>query len=209
LATNHLTPNLARWNSALADHEAAEVALGAVQNHPQSRVRDDIFALAAEAQNKLFRIPAPTLGALRRKLEAYWGNVFEEVYGNQFRCKILGDLTRIELLLAGVDPHEASGGMDLKKVATDFAKAAREYDRYAELRREGPSEKWGASTTSDITALMDEAEANMLSLSAPNLAGVEKKLSALWEDERYDPIEAGTAHVTILRDVRRLVIAHQ
>jgi len=106
--------------------------------------------------------------------------------------------------MAGVEPEEASGGKDLKKVASDFADAARKYDHYVELRREGPSDKWGASTTSDITTLLDEAESKMLSLSAPNLAAVEKKLAALWIDDRYDPIEATTAHVTILRDLRRL-----
>lgn len=206
MATDHLTTNLARWNSAAANHAAAEAALAAVKDLPQSGIRDDIVALAAEAHDRLFRIPAPTLGALRRKLESFWGDLFEDTYGNQFRRIIIGDTVRLELLLAGVDPHEASGGMDLKKVASDFAEAAREYDHYLELRREGPSKKWGASTTSDITALMDEAESKMLSLSAPNLAAIEKKLTALWVDDRYDPIEATTAHVTILRDLRRLVL---
>jgi hypothetical protein len=206
LATDYLTTNLARWNSAVANHAAAEAALAAVKDHPQSGIRDDIVALAAEAHDRLFRIPAPTLGALRRKLESFW-DIWAETYGTDFKRIILGDLTRIELLLAGVEPEEASGGMDLKKVASDFAEAAREYDHYLELRREGPSKKWGASTTSDITALMDEAESKMLSLSAPNLAAVEKKLTALWVDDRYDPIEATTAHVTILRDLRRLMTA--
>jgi hypothetical protein len=207
LATDHLTINLARWNSAAANHAAAEAAMAAVKDHPQSGIRDDIVALAAEAHDRLFRIPAPTFGALRRKLESFW-DIWAETYGTDFKRIILGDLTRIELLLAGVEPEEASGGMDLKKVASDFAEAARAYDHYLELRREGPSKKWGASTTSDITALMDEAESKMLSLSAPNLAAVEKKLTALWVDERYDPIGATTAHVTILRDLRRLAEIH-
>jgi hypothetical protein len=206
LATDQLTTNLARWNSAAANHAAAEAALAAVKDHPQSSIRDDIVALAAEAHDRLFRIPAPTLRALRRKLESFWGDLFEDTYGNQFRRIIIGDTVRLELLLAGVDPEEASGGMDLKKVASDFDEAAREYDHYTELRREGPSDKWGASTTSDVTALLDQAESKMLSLSAPNLAAVEKKLTALWLDDRYDPIEATTAHVTILRDLRRLMV---
>ena len=207
MATDHLTTNLARWNCALADHEPAEAASAAVKDHPQSRIRDDIVALAAEAHDRLFRIPAPTLGALRRKLETFWGDVCEETYGNQFRRIIIGDTVRLELLLAGVDPEEASGGMDLKKVASDFAEAVREYDHYVELRREGPSDKWGVSTTSDITASLDEAECKMLSLSAPSLAAVEKKLAALWGDERHGPIETTTAHVTILRVLRRLMTA--
>jgi hypothetical protein len=207
LATDPITPNLARWNSAAADHDAADAALAAVKDLPQSSIRDEIVALAAEAHDRLFRIPAPTLGALRRKLESFWGDLFEETYGNHFRRIVIGDTVRLELLLAGVAPEEASGGMDLKKVASDFDEAARQYDHYAELRREGPSDKWGESTTSDITALLDQAESKMLSLSAPNLAAVEKKLTALWVDDRYDPIEATTAHVTILRDLRRLTLA--
>jgi hypothetical protein len=203
LATDHLTTNLARWNSAATNYDAADAALGAVKDLPQSGIRDDIVALAAEAHDRLFRIPAPTFGALRRKLEWFW-DIWAETYGTDFKRIILGDLTRIELLKAGVEPEEASGGMDLNKVASDFDEATREYDHYTELRLEGPSDKWGASTTSDITACLDQAESKMLSLSAPNLAAVEKKLAALWVDDRYDPIEATTAHVTILRDLRRL-----
>ncbi len=206
MATDHLTTNLARWNSAVANHDAAEAALAAVKDHPHSGVRDDIVALAAEANDRLFRIPAPTLGSLGRKLESFW-DIWAETCGTEFKRIIVGDIVRLELLLAGVDPDEASGGMDLKRVASDFADAACEYDHYAELRREGPSDKWGASTTSDITALLDEAESKLLSLSAPNLAAVEKKLTALWVDDTYDPIEATTAHVTILRDLRRLMTA--
>lgn len=208
MANDHITPNLARWNAGIADFEAANTALEALTEHPESRVRDDIAALATDASARLFRIPAPTLGTLRRKLEAYWGDVFEEVYGNEFRRVLLGDLVRIELLRAGVDPEEASGGMNLKTVASNFAEAAREYDHYMDLHREGPSDNWGSSTTSDIVALLDQAEAKMLGLPAPNLAAVEKKLTVLWKDQRYDPIESSTAHVTILRDLRRLMTDH-
>jgi hypothetical protein len=37
----------------------------------------------AEALDKLFRIQAPTFGALRKKLEAYWCEVTDGVYGDQ------------------------------------------------------------------------------------------------------------------------------
>jgi len=162
LATN-FTTTLTRWNSTLADHDAAEAALAALKDFPRSRVYDDIIALAAEAQDRLFRIPSPTIGALRRKLEAFWTDLWEETPAADAKRGIIGDLTRIELLLLGAGPEEAAVGMDLKRVASDFAAAAREYDHYVELHREGPSDRWGASTTSDIVALMDEAEAKMLS----------------------------------------------
>lgn len=209
MATNHFTPNLARWNSTLADHDAAEAALVALKDLAKSRVHDDIIALAAEAKDRLFRIPSPTISALRRKLETFWTDLWEETPAADAKRGIIGDLTRIELLLLGAGPEEVAVGMDLKRVASDFAAAARDYDHYVELHREGPSDKWGASTTSDIVALMDQAEAKMLSLPAPNLPAVEKKLTAMWIDQRYDPIEATTAHVTILRDLRRLIIEHQ
>lgn len=208
MATDHLTTNLARWNSAAANHDAAEVALAAVKDLPQSGIRNDIVALAAEAHDRLFRIPAPTLGALRRKLEWFW-DIWAQTYGTNFKRIILGDLTRIELLLAGVHPEDASGGMNLKKVASAFREAALEYDRYLEFRRQVPSEKWGESTTSDIAARLGQAAAKVLSLPAPNLAAVEKKLAAMWVDERFDPIEATTVHVMIMRDLHRLMNEHQ
>lgn len=155
----------------------------------------------------MFRAPAPTLGAVRQKLEAYWGDLFDDSHGSSFKRIVIGDLVVLEMVHAGIDWAEASGGRSWKKVRSDFEKAARAYDRYLELQREGPTDKWGENTASDIAALLEGAEAEMLSLPAADLAGVEKKLTAIWQDQAYDPIEASTVHVTILRDLRRLITA--
>lgn len=208
LATNHLTTNCARWNAALADCDAAEAAVAAVKDHPQGRVRDDVVALAAEATDRVYWLPAPTIGGLRRKLDLFWTDLSGQACESDQRV-VLGDLVRIELLLAGVDPYEASGGMDLDKVAADFAEAARNYDHYVQLHREGGSEAWGTSSSSDITALMNEAEAKLISLPAPNLGAVEKKLTILFSNDRFGQIEDTIAHTLILRDLRRFIIKHQ
>jgi hypothetical protein len=208
LAINHLTTNYRRWNAALADSDAAEAATAAIKDHPNGRVRDDIVALTAEAVDRVYRVPAPTLGGLRRKLELFWTDLWDETYGADFKKIVVGDLVRLELLLAGVDPYEASGGMDLEKVAADFAEAAGAYDHYIQLLREGPSEAWGTSSSSDITALMDEAEAKMLSLSAPTLGAVLKKLTILFSDDRFCEIDEAAAHGLILRDLRRFITKH-
>lgn len=198
-----------RWNNALVDYDAAKAAAAAVEAHAPGRVRDDVVALAAEAVDKVCRVPAPTLGGLRQKLELHWTDLFDDTYGADFKRIIVGDLTRLELLLAGVDPNEASGGMDLDKVAADFTEAAREYEHYVQLHREGPSEAWGKSSSSDITALVDAAQAKLLSLSAPSLGAVEKKLTILFGDDRFCEIDDAATQALILRDLRRFITQHQ
>ena len=208
MADNSVSMVSRRWNNALVDYDAAEAAAAAIKDHPQSRVRDDVIALAAEAADRVYRIAAPTLGGLRRKLELVF-DLWDDTYGTDFVRTVVGDLTRLELLLVGVDPYEASGGMDLDKVATDFTEAAREYEHYVRLHRDGPSEAWGKSSSSEITALMDEAEAKLLSLSAPNLGAVEKKLAILFGDGRFCEIDDAAAQALILQDLRRLRTKHQ
>ena len=116
---------------------------------------------------------------------------------------------RIELLLAGIDPYEASGRTDLDKVAADFSEAARENDHYVQLHREGPSEAWGTSSPIEIAALMGAAGAKLLSLSAPSLGAVEKKLTILFGDDRFCEIDDAAAQALILRDLRRFITQHQ
>lgn len=209
MAINHHTISKRRWNTVLSNHEAARAAAAAVERHPASQAREQILALYAAAADELFSVAAPTLGGLRQKLEVYWGDLFEDVHGNDFKRNAVGDLVRLELLHAGVDAEDASGGMNLEKVASDWADAAREYDHYVQLHRDGRSEAWGKSSSSDITALLDEAEAKLLSLPAPTLGAVEKKLTILLGDDRFDPIEGAIAHTPILRDLRRFITNHQ
>lgn len=208
MAINDLTMNFARWKAVLADCDAAEAAAAAIKDHPQCSVRD-VVAIAAETVDQVYLVPASTLGGLRRKLELLWATeLWDETYGTDFRHTMIGDLVRLEMLLAGVDPEEASGGMDLDKVGTDFSDAASEYDHCVHLHHGGPSEAYGASSSSDLAAIVDEAETKLLSLSSPNLGGVEKKLTILFGDNSFSRIDNSAVHALILRDLRRF-ITHQ
>lgn len=209
MANEITNTNSSRWDNVLVDCYSAKVAADAIKPHPEGRVRDEVFALADEAAERVYRVPAPTLGGLRRKLELLWTDLFDETFGADFKRIIVGDLTRLELLLAGVDPYDASGGMDLDKVAADFTEAASEYDHYVKLHGEGPSEAWGANSSKDIAAMLDGAEARLLSLSAPNLGAVEKKLTILFGDDRFSEIDDSAAHALIIRDLRRLITTQQ
>jgi hypothetical protein len=210
MAITHLTGNDSRWNAALADCDAAEAAAAAVKNHSTGRVRKDVVALAAEAADRLYRVPAPTLGGLRRKLLVLWATKFwEETCGVDPKRILVGDLTRLEMLHAGVDPYEASGGMDLEKIASDFTEAAWEYDRCIQLHRAGHSEARSTNSAGDIAACLDKARAKLLSLPAPNLGAVEKKLTILFDDDHFSEIDDAAAHILILRDVRRFIAGHQ
>jgi hypothetical protein len=204
LAKDSVSTISRRWNNALVDYDAAEAAAAAIQTHPPGRVRDDVLAVAGEAIDRVYRVPAPTLGGVRRKLELLF-DLWDETQDIHFVRIVVGDLTRLELLLAGADPYEASGGMDLDKVAADFWHAARRYDHNLHVFREGQA----TSSSSDFTALIEEAEAGLLSLSAPNLSAVEKKLTILFGDDRFCAIDETAAHTLILRDLRRFITKRQ
>jgi hypothetical protein len=105
---------------------------------------------------------------------------------------------------------EASGRMDRQTLESHWAGAYADYERYRQLCEQGPSERWGNSSSPDIIALKDEAGAKMLEVSAPNLAAVVTKLSVLWSDDRFDPVFTSTGHARILRDLHRLATSqHQ
>ena len=192
------------WNEALVDYEVAKAAADAVADKPACQLREHIFEAYGDAAKAIEHSAAPDLKALVEKLHVYWRAVdlTDGSFGNSFRRKIVGDLIRLDLLLAGIDSEKASGGMDLQKVVSDWTEASREYDRCAQLRRDLSSE-------SDVAALANEAQERMLSRPAPNLHAVEKKLTAIWADERFDPVSNSTAHCRILGDLRDLITQHQ
>ena len=208
MAINHHTISKRRWNTVLSNLEALNAAAAAVEGQCPSLARDHILSRYVATAKELFGTTAPTLGDLRRKLELYWGDLFKDVHGNDFKRIAVGDLVRLELLHTGVDAEEASGGMNLKKVASDWADAALEYDHYLQLHLDGQAEAEGTSSSSDITAMMIEAEAKLLSLSAPQLGAVEKKLTIIFGGDRFDPIEDAIAYL-ILRDLRHFITDHQ
>lgn len=188
MANSYLPTNSARWNAALANHEAAHAAALAMQELQDCRVRNEIFELAAGAAERLFRVPSPTIGALRVKLETLFGeSIWDEDEGGNIRRTVIGDLRRLELLLAGAEPHEASGGMDLSKLAADWAEAASKYSKSA-----SPAEKSALATS-------------LLQLSAPDLAAVEAKLMILAASDDYVDRFAACNLVQIIRDLKRFV----
>ena len=192
MATDTLTPKSIRWNSALAEYKAGLAAVAALCNHSETRIRDDVINLAVDASQRLFRAPAPTLAAVREKVEAAYGeSIWDETGWASQRRRIVGDLWRIELLLADVDPAEAAGGMDLNKVTLDWSEAADDYDSKAALSNEE-----------------SEAGERLLSLAAPDLAAVAKKLQFLLTGDESEDIEMAVTLADILRDVRRFARKH-
>lgn len=208
MAINHHTVSHRRWNTVQSNLEALDAAAAAVEGQRPSPARERILSLYVATANKLFSTVAPTLGDLRHKLEVYWGNLFEDIPGNDLKLIAMGDLYRLNLLHAGVEAVHASGGMNLEKVASDWADAAREYDHYVQLSRDAPSEASVASSSNNIAALIDQAEATLLSLSAPSLEAVEKKLTILLGGDRFDPIGDAIAYL-ILRDLGHFIIKSQ
>lgn len=201
MASNHHTVSHCRWNNVLSNLKALSAA--AAGERP-SAAHAQIPSYYVTAAKELFSAAAPTLGGLRFKLELYWGDLFEDLYGNDAKRIAVGDLVRLELLHAGIDAKDASGGMPPEKLTSDWADAALEYDRYVQLHRDAQTEAEGSSQWRDITAMMNEAEAKLLSLSAPNLGAVEKKLTILLGGDRFDPIEDAIAYL-IQRDLRRFI----
>lgn len=182
MTTYRATTSQSRFNAAFANHHAAATAAATVQNHPDGEVRSNILVLAVTAADTFFNTPAPSLDAVAIKLEKYWGEaLFDDADPHTaMRQIIVGDLRRIERLLAGVEEPDATGGMDLERVDHDWADALREYER------------------SEIAALKQRAETKLLSLRAPHLVDVLKKLELLWAGTT----ESGV-HLLILNDLRQ------
>lgn len=192
MATDTFTPKSIRWNSALAEYKAGLAAVAALCNHSETRIRDDVFNLAVDASQRLFRAPAPMLAAVREKVGAAYGeSIWDETEWARQRRRIVGDLCRIEMLLAGVDPAEASGGMDLNKVASDWSEAADDYDTKAGLSHQ-----------------QSEAGERLLTLAAPDLAAVIKKLQVLLAGGESEDVEKTATLTHILRDVWRFASKH-
>ena len=200
-----------RFDAALVDFTVAEAAARAIEEHPHCLARHRINKVLEDAVDTIFAIAAPTLGGVARKLEVYWSELLlqHDWYGVDWRKKAVGDIRRIERQLAGVEEPDASGGMDMSVVEFDWTEELQEYDHWAELLDQGRSESWGKSNQSDIVAFKDHAQEVLLSLPAPNLAAVIKKLELLWTDDRFDPVFEATDHLLILRDLRRFALKHQ
>lgn len=196
-----------RWNDVLVDYQVAKAAADAVAEKPACRLRDHIFEALAEAIQAIQQIPAPDLKAIVDKLYVYWraGDLAEGSYGNDFRRMIVGDLRRIERQRAGVAEPGASGGMNIAEIEQRWAERLRDYDHYSRLMTEGtPDQTWSGKTATETQAKRDDAEAALLSLPAPDVAAVIRKIGILFDnDDWYGPIADPPLHASIVDDLRR------
>ena len=211
MADHATTTNLSRWDAAFVDYKIAKAASDAVAEKPASRVRDHVNDMLDAARQAIFALAAARLGSVAEKLMVYWGDQLfqDDWYGVGWRRMCVGDLRRIEMQIAGIEEPDASGGMDMEKVARDWTDAFHQLDHWDQLLAEGPSDRWGESTQSDILALKDEAEGALLSLPAPDLLAVIKKLETLWMDQRFDVVDDTSGHLLIMRDLRRFALKYQ
>ena len=198
------TGNFRPWNAASVNYDVAEAAANAITEFPSCHARDRVFDVLSDTAERLFNLPALDLGGIIRKLTIYWGKdpLDAEPYGASFKRLFVGDLRRLERLQAGVPEPDASGGMDLDNVAQAWTEALNEHDHYDHLLREDPSKK-ANDRKGDIIELKDQAEVELLSLSAPDLTAVIRKLSLLWADDRFDPVSRTIGLACVLRDIRR------
>src|SRR6266542_613234 len=177
-----------RWKSVTANFVAAKEAVGAVAHFADCDVTNRIHDLLNDVEQSVYSTTAPDLGAVAEKLEVYWG---EELFAADdyvafYKRRIIGDIRRNHLLIAGFDNEDASGGMDLQRVAAEWADALQEHNQYAQFLEAGPSEWRQYSKQSDMVAWKNESEAKLPALPAPNIAAVNRKLELLWADDRFD-----------------------
>ena len=195
------------WHLAVENLAVAQTAYAAVEGTPPCPARIEIERTIRTAKERLYSTPAPDLNAVTTKLATLWNE--EELWGTDLMCphrrRILGDLKRLQLTLAGIPEHEASG-RSFEQVADNNAKwitTLREHAQYEQLLMEGSSEAWTTSSASDLVDLIDGAADELLSLAAPSLEAVARKLQILWEDELYDPLYSFACNA-IIGDLRQL-----
>jgi hypothetical protein len=186
---------------------AAKEAADAIEHLAKCDTTDRVYDLLDETEERVYSTAAPDLRAVAEKLEIYWGEELfsEEDYVAPYKQRIIGDIRRTHLLNADVDNEDASGGMDLQRIAKEWATALAEYNHYVELLEARQSDRQQHSKTSDLVALRVETENKLLSLHAPNLSAVIRKLELLWSgDDRYDPASEAADQHRILRDLHCL-----
>ena len=166
------------FDAAWLNLEAAQAAATAVQGLRFCHARQRIMAMLGEAADLFFDTPSPTLGAVAEKLQIQWGDeLFTDDGDADHKRIVVGDIRRLERIHAGVEEPEASGGMDLVRIASEWTSALQEY-------------------TSQEAA--PDVQAKLLSKRAPDLNAVIKKLELLG---------SGPRQPSILRDLRSFATA--
>ena len=210
MADSYRTTNQTQFDVALTDYEVAKAASAAVAHQPKSGVRDQINDLLENTRETVFTAPAPRLGRVADKLDAYWSDRLfdDDWFGVEWRQTVVGDIRRNEMQLAGVEEPAASGGLDMEKAASKWAEAVQEHDHWSKLLAAAPADALSHCERSDVLAFKDEAEAALLSLPAPQLFAVIKKLEILLLNPRFNPVHGATEQL-LIRDVRRFALSPQ
>lgn len=207
MTTDLVSTTQSRFDSALENYRAARAAAASVDQFSACHVRDRVFVLLDQTTETLIDIPAPSIGAIATKLECFFGEaLFNEHDPRSHAWRVLiGDLRLAERMSLGFEEPNLSGGMDLTRLAAEWAENLRQYFRWSTLLQQGSSEACGESKRVDIVALMDEAEAKLLSMHAPGLDAVSMKLQLLTLNYS-DDLDHRAGLLLALRDVRRFAI---
>ena len=195
------------WTSAEYNLSVARLAWAAVEGDMDCSARQRVEWALDDAKNILYSAPAPDLSAVAKKLRIWWGeSLFEESYASSVNCKVIGDLTRIELQLLGVEEAEASGRTpeEAAEQADAWQAAHREYHDHARLLTEGRSPSRDQREADAIVDVMFQATDALLDLPAPNIHGVIQKLELIWEMDRLETVVDGTIYVHVMRDLHGL-----
>lgn len=202
------TTKCAGWNAAVFDYDTAKAALYAVSAKPLSPLRVQITNSLNDARQIVFAVRSLRLRGVRDKVKAYWGEAIYNEDGPpiEWRQRVIGDLFRIELQNAGVEEPDASGGLDMTKAAIDWAEALQQFEQRAPLLVEDAPD---VLSQLEIENAQEESKAGLLSLPAPDLIAVERKLTILFGDCGFGEIDDIAAQALILWDLRRFIGARQ
>jgi hypothetical protein len=201
------TSNDTLWTSAKYNHKVAQRAWAAVEPEDDCIARQQAAADLDDARRILFSVPAPDITALIDKLTIWWGKLLSyDTDTSLIKCRVIGDLRRIQLKAVGSDEMEASGRSPEAAAADDEAwrSSMGYYLDQQRLFAEGPSARWEGREEADIVSAMLLAARELLNLPAPSLGGVIHKLELLWKDNRLEPVANGAMYVLLMRDLNRL-----
>lgn len=199
MATTPSTTDASRWTSAQFNYAVAEMAWSSIKFEESCRAREDVANILADARMALFSVPAHDISGVIQKLSIWWGEeLFADSYESSQNRKVIGDLRRMAMQVAGFEEPESSGHTleEAAELSDVWRAALAEYDEEHRLLVEDRED-------ADINALL-HATGVLLELPAPSLAGVAFKLELLWESDRFDSVEAGAFSHYVICDLNRL-----
>ena len=208
MAKTDINTEETRWTSAEYNLSVARLAWAAVKGDMDCSARQQVALALDDAKNILYSVPAPDISGVRQKLTVWWGeSLFDE---DDYECHLnrilIGDLTRIQLQLLGVEEAEASGRTleEAAEHAEQWRSTVAEYLDLENMLIEGPSPRWEGRSGIDLVDKMYNVAGALFELPAPNLHGVIRKLGLMWDVERFVEDDTGIFYLQIVRDMNRL-----